>query len=150
MISKTMNGSCILFFISAIFACRAETENVQLKFLLEEMATLRKAVSTMEDVLKSQRDVIGDLRIQNQRQEKRIQDLETASKNRDECSEKLENFIRNKPALLTESKHTTSNGGHSFIPGIKERIGKPLFYSHYRYVFSCSCGLNIFALIIIL
>lgn len=135
-----MNGSCILFFISAIFACRAETENVQLKFLLEEMATLRKAVSTMEDVLKSQRNVIGDLRIQNQRQEKRIQYLETASKN----------LIKNKPALLTESKHTTSNEGHSFIPGIKERIGKPLFYSHYRYVFSCSCGLNIFALIIIL
>lgn len=104
----------------------------------------------MEDVLKSQRDLIGDLQIQNQRQEKRIQDLETARKNRDECCEKLENFIRNKPALLTESKHTTSYGGHSFIPGIKERIGKPLFYSHYRCVFSCSCGLNIFALIIIL
>uniref|UniRef100_A0A8W8LJ65 C1q domain-containing protein n=1 Tax=Magallana gigas TaxID=29159 RepID=A0A8W8LJ65_MAGGI len=95
-----MNGSCILFFISAILACRAETENAQLKFLLEEMATLKKAVSTMEDVLKSQRDVIGDLRIQNQRQEIRIQYLETASKNRDE-----------------------------FIPGIKERIERRNLHS---------------------
>lgn len=48
------------------------------------MAALKNAVSRMENVLESQRDLIGNLRIQNNRQEKRIQDLETASKNRDE------------------------------------------------------------------
>lgn len=124
MISSTMDGSCFLFFISAIFACRAETENVQIRFLFEEMATLKQAVSAMEDALKSQRDLIGELRVQNKQQEQRIQDLETVSKNRNECCEKLENFIRNKPALTTESNHTTSDRGRSFIPGIKERLGK--------------------------
>lgn len=85
------------------------------------MATLKKTVSTIEDVLRSQRDLIGDLRIQNKQQEQRIQDLETACNNRDECCEKLENFIRNEPALATKPNHTTSDRGHSFIPRKKRK-----------------------------
>lgn len=113
-----MTGVCFFFFISTIVACRADTRNVEITILLEEMAALKNAVSRMEDVLESQRDLNGDLRIQNERQEKRIQDLETASKNKDECCGKLENFIKNEPAPTTESNHTTSDRGH------KERIGK--------------------------
>lgn len=70
--------------------------------------------------------------------------------NWDECCEKLENFIRNKLVLFIEFKYMIFYGGYSFILGIKERIGKFLFYLYYRCVFSCLCGLNIFVLIIIL
>lgn len=115
-----MTGVCFFFFISTIVACRADNGNVEITILLEEMVALKNAVSRMEDVLESQRDLIGDLRIQNHGQEKRIQDLETASKNRDDCCGKLENLIKNEPAPTTESNHTTPDRGH------KERIGKQI------------------------
>lgn len=67
-----MTGVCFFFFISTIVACRADNGNVEITILLEEMVALKNAVSRMEDVLESQRDLIGDLRIQNHGQEKRI------------------------------------------------------------------------------
>jgi cellulose biosynthesis protein BcsQ len=51
------------------------------------VALLRQVVQTLQDTVRNQGVLITDLRQRNQQQEKRIQELETAQKNRDKHHE---------------------------------------------------------------